>query len=162
MCPVRAFILAGQPASILYGLDVDRVSVLANNINLDLNETALWNVRIEDGGLFVDVKLQSSHPTIKCIAHYKVKTLYSYTITEDWADELCPDFDLSQMLLSIKLVPVAATGQLTVADAQVSAQLETPNGVLDFFAGITTTLSDGITTNHARQAAGVADSAGHR
>jgi hypothetical protein len=146
---LRTIIMGGQPAAILYGLDVDRVRVLVNNVNLDLDDTANWSVRIENGGLTVAANLQSSHPAIKCVGHYKAKSFYLFTISEGWADELCPDFDLSQMSLSIKFIPSASNDLLTVADAQVSVQLAptgTSSEVIDFLGGITTSAQEQIAT----------------
>jgi uncharacterized protein YbcI len=144
---LRTLIMGGQPASILYGLDVDRVRVLVNDVHLDLNDTANWSVRIENAGLTVAVKLQSSHPAIKCVGHYSAKSFYVFTVSEGWADELCPDFDLSQMDLSIKFIPGASNDLLTVTDAQVSVQLEptgTSSEVIDFLGGITTSAEEQI------------------
>ena len=141
--------MGGQPASILYGLDVDRVAVLANNIRIDLNDTTQWNVRIENGGVFLDVNLKSNAPTIKCIGHFKAKSFYVFTINEGWADELCPDFNLNQMFLSIKLVPGARNGELSVTDVQVSTMLQpagTSSEVLNFLAGVTTKMKEQIAT----------------
>jgi hypothetical protein len=140
----RAAIMAAQtaanPTAILLGLDIDRILMLANNIHLDLDDTTAWSATIAGGGVNLSVKLDSSDPSIKCIGHFKAKALYYFTLAEGWADELCPDFNMSQMDLSVKLIPAVVNGALTVGDVQVTVQLE-PQGVqstvIDFFVGAT-------------------------
>jgi hypothetical protein len=74
------------------------------------------------------VKLDSSHPSVKCEGHFQVKAGYLYSLSEGWSDELCPDFDLSQMDLSVRLFPAVVNGALTLGGAQVTVQLA-PQGV---------------------------------
>jgi hypothetical protein len=139
---LRVAIMGAQPGSILYGMDVDKIQILINNIFLDLNDTTKWNVRVEDGGITLAVKLSSSHPTIKCQAHWNGKTLYVLSVSSGWSDELCPDFDMSQMDLTVHLNLSAANDKVAVTDAQVSVQLTpsgTQSGVIDFIGGVTDT-----------------------
>jgi hypothetical protein len=142
---LRVLIVGASPGSLLAAVDVDRIQLLINNINLDFNDASKWNVGIGDGGLTLGVKLQSSHPTIKCMGHYHVRAGYVWSVSENWADEMCPDFDLSQMDLSIRVLTDASGGRLGVADAQVTAQLQ-PTGVqsdvIDFVSGATDTAEE--------------------
>lgn len=137
----RVAILAAQgPGGFVLGLDLDRVRILANNLHVDLTSGGNRSWSIGGGALNLGVKMQSSHPSIECGGHFKLKTGYVVTLSEGWADELCPDFDLSQMDLSIRLIPAALNGMLTLGDAQVTALLE-PQGLqatlIDFFRGVT-------------------------
>lgn len=148
----RAAILAAQILQlgpILFGVDIDRISLLANNLHLDLNERGRWSATIGNGGVTLGVMLRSNNPSIKCLGHYKVKALYYFSLAQGWTDELCPDFNLGQMDLSVKLIPQVVNGALTVGDVQVAVQLE-PSGVqsslIDFFVGATTTAEEQIAT----------------
>jgi hypothetical protein len=109
-------------------VDVDRVRLLANNINLDLGKIQKWSATIGGGSINLAVSLESAHPAFVCEGHYTQKTGYVLSTSEGWSDELCPDFDLGQMDLSVRLFPGVANGLLTVADAQAAAQL-VPQGV---------------------------------
>lgn len=146
----RAAILAGQGGvGILVGLDIDRIRMLANNLNVDLSNASKRTWSIGGGSINLGLSLDSSNPSIKCEGHFKAKVGYVFTVTEGWADELCPDFNLGQMDLSVRLVPAVLDGMLTVGDAQVTVQLE-PQGVqselIDFFVGATTIAEDRIAT----------------
>lgn len=125
----RAVFVALQPAGIVLSTDIDRVRLLVNNLHKDLSNAADLPVSLGGGGINIGVPFESNHPSVKCEAHFQVKTGYIFTVSEGWSDELCPDFDLSQMELSVKLVPGVANGALTLFDAQVTVRL-TPQGVI--------------------------------
>jgi hypothetical protein len=111
-----------------------------NNLHLDFNRTDLWSAMIGDGGVSLGVKLQSSHPTVKCDGHWIARLGVVISVADGWADELCPDFDLSKLDLTIKLIPAVLNGMLTVGDVQVAVDLEPqglPSNVIDFLVGAT-------------------------
>jgi hypothetical protein len=140
---VRALLLAAQPVGgALVGVDIDKIRILANNLFLDLsgNAYANWTASIGDGGLELSLSLQSDHPSIKCEGHYRVESIYVITWDDGWSDDLCPDFDLSQMDLSIKLIPMVVDGQLTLSNAQVTVALASQgvqSDLIDFFKDVT-------------------------
>jgi hypothetical protein len=129
--------------------DVDRIRLLMNNVHLDLKNIGKWEASIGSGGVSLALSLDSSHPTVECEGHWRAGIGFALTITDGWADEMCPDFDLSTMKLGVKLQPTAQDGLIGVADVQASAELE-PQGVrselIDFMVGATTIAEDRITT----------------
>jgi hypothetical protein len=146
----RALTLALQGGlGALLGVDVDQIRLLANNLHLNLNDGQRWSTSIGNGGINLNLSLQSSQPSVVCEGHFKLKVGYVLTLADGWADEFCPDFDLSQMDLSVRLVPTVVDGALTVGDAQVTVQLE-PVGaqseLIDFFVGATTIGENRIAT----------------
>ncbi len=125
---LRAVILGLQHLSNLVGaIDVDRIRGLANDINLQFNRNNMWDAFIADGAINLQMHFDSEHPTIKCEGHFTKKVGFIFTIDSGWADDLCPDYDLSQMDMTIKLVPGVENGVLTLAGAQVDVQLTPAN-----------------------------------
>src|SRR5262249_50405736 len=108
-----------------------------------------WEASFGNGAGRLVLNAQSSHPTVVCEGHWRVGVGYWVTLTDGWADELCPDFDLSTMRLEITLVPTAQDGLLTISDVQTSVDLE-PQGVrselIDLFVGATTIAEARIAT----------------
>jgi hypothetical protein len=130
-----AFLALQGPVGTLLGTDIDRVRLLVNNLNTTLFNAADLPVSLEGGGITFGVTFASDHPSIVCEAHWQAKTAYVLSLTEGWSDELCPDFDLSQMGLSINLRPGVVNGALTVLDAQVTVNL-VPRGVQSQFIDV--------------------------
>jgi hypothetical protein len=127
--------------------DVDRIRLLINNVHLNLRELAKWSATIEGGGINLRMRPDSSHPTVECEGHWRAAVGYILTVAQGWADEMCPDFDLSSMELSVKLVPGAKDGLLMVNDVHVAVQME-PQGVqsslIDFMVHATTIAKERI------------------
>jgi len=78
MCQTRpAALLASQGSvGILAGTDIDQIRVRANNVHLDLRIWANGAVRVANGGVNLGISFDSDHPTIKCEAHYTVKSFF--------------------------------------------------------------------------------------
>jgi hypothetical protein len=129
--------------------DVDRILLLINNVHIELKDGARWQASIANGAASLVLKPDSSHPTVECQGHWRAGIGFGLTLAEGWADEMCPDFDLSTMQLGVKLVPTAQDGLIAVADVQTSADLE-PQGVrselVDFLVGATTIAEERIAT----------------
>jgi hypothetical protein len=127
-------------------VDIDRIRVLANNLHVvlglvgsDAQANTNWWLSIAGGGVNLGVKFQSSDPSVKCEAHWKAQLGYFVTLSEGWSDNLCPDYNLSRMTLSVTLVPKAVDGRLTLGDAQVTAQLEPASAkeeLIDIFRNV--------------------------
>jgi len=129
--------------------DVDRIRLMINNVHLELKDIGKWEASIGGGGVSLVLNPESSHPTIECEGHWRAGIGFGITITDGWADEMCPDFDLSTMKLGVKLIPTAQDGLISVADVQASAELEpgpVQSELVDFFVGATTIAEDRITT----------------
>jgi len=118
------------------GLDVDRARLYANNINLDLGKIARWESDVSGGSVNIKMSFESAHPTIKCEAHFTHRIGFIFTVDSGWSDELCPDYDLGQMDMTIHLYPAVQGDTLTLSNATVDVQLE-PTGLqsdlIDFF-----------------------------
>ena len=74
-------------------------------------------------------------------------------MTEGWSDDLCPDFDLRQM--EVTLYPTVANGQAAVAGNQVSAHLVPGSDVrtelVNTFSSAAGDLQTGVSTKlHAK------------
>jgi hypothetical protein len=121
----RAALMAFQPIS---GIDIDRVRLLANDIHLDLKDTGKWEASVAGGSVNIKMSFDSEHPTIKCEAHFTHRVGYVFSVDSGWSDELCPDYDLGQMDMAIRLFPAVQNDVLTVANAQVDVQLK-PQGL---------------------------------
>jgi hypothetical protein len=124
----RGVFLALQGFGLLSGTDIDRVRVLADDIHLDLKDSAKWEVSVAGGSVNLKMSFDSAHPTIKCEAHFTHRVGFIFSTDSGWADELCPDYDLGQMDMTIRLFPAAQNDTLTVVDAQVDVQLK-PQGL---------------------------------
>jgi hypothetical protein len=135
----RAALLALQGFGLVSAIDVDRVRILANDIHLEFKDIAKWHAFVGGGSVNLKMSFDSAHPTIKCEAHYTQRVGFIFSVDSGWADELCPDYDLSQMDMTISLFPVVLNDGLTVADAQVAVQM-TPQGIqsdlIDFFLDV--------------------------
>jgi hypothetical protein len=134
----RAIFMALQP-SLISSLDVDRALLLTNNVHQDLTNLNKWDASIGGSSLDLKVLFESDHPTIKCLAHYIHRVGYIFSIDSGWADELCPDYDLSQMEMTIHVFPGVQNDAVTVLNVTVDVQLE-PQGVqselIDFFTDV--------------------------
>ena len=129
--------------------DIDRIRLLINNVHLELKDIGKWEASFGNGVGRLVLNAQSSHPAVICEGHWRAGLGYWITLFDGWADEMCPDFDLSTMRLEIKLVPTAQDGLLTVSDVQTAVDLE-PQGVrselIDQFVGATTIAEQRIST----------------
>ena len=92
------------------------------------------------------ISLASDHPTIKCEAHYTVKSFFLVPLAEGWSDDFCPDFDLSQMNLSMTLYPTVVNGQIALGSNQVSTHLVPATDVKTELVGVFTSATDGLET----------------
>jgi hypothetical protein len=126
------------------------VRVRANNVHLDFSNLGRWSGSIANGGVNLGLSFESDHSTIKCEAHYTVKSLFLITLSEGWSDDLCPDYDLRQMDLSLTLYPTVANGKVAVAGNQVSANFVPGNDVrtelVDLFTNAAGDLQTGVST----------------
>ena len=127
--------------------DIDRIRLLVNNIHLELIDIGRSEASFGNGAGRLVLNAQSSQPTVVCERHWRVGVGYWVTLTDGWADELCPDFDLSTIRMEIKLAPTAQDGLLTISDVQISVDLE-PRGVrselVDLLVGGTTIAEERI------------------
>ncbi len=92
-------------------------------MSLEFNHPNNWDAVIADGTINLQMHFDSEHPTIKCEGHFIKRVRFVFTLDSGWSDELCPDYDLSQMDMTIKLVPVVEDGALTIGSAQVDVLL---------------------------------------
>jgi hypothetical protein len=135
----RAVFMALQPASLVSSIDVDHARLLTNNIHLDMTNLNRWEASM--GGSSLDLKLsfESDHPTIKCLAHFVQRVGFIFSINSGWADELCPDYDLSQMDMTIHVFPAVQNDAITVLNVTVDVQLK-PQGLqsdlIDYFTDV--------------------------
>jgi hypothetical protein len=148
---VQGVLLTSQGAlGILDGTDIDQIRVRANNVHLDLSNLGQWSASVANGGVNLGVSFASEHPTIKCEAHYTVKSFFLIPLAEGWSDDLCPDFDLSQMNLAVTLYPTVVNGQIALASNQVSSHFVSATDVktelVDVFTGATDDLETGAST----------------
>jgi hypothetical protein len=161
----QAILLASQGAvAVVAGTDIDQVRVRANDVHLDLSNLGKWSAGVTGGGVHLGLAFDSEHPAVKCEAHYTVKSLFLVTLDEGWSDDLCPDFDLSQMNLSLTLLPTVANGQVAISGNQVDAQLvpgsDTQTDLVNLFTSATDDLQTGIDTKLHSQLADPAVKAG--
>jgi hypothetical protein len=124
----RAALLAAQGFGGISGIDIDRARLLVNNIHLEFKDLGRWETSVSGGSVNIKMSFESSHPTIKCEAHYIHRVGFFFSVDSGWSDNLCPDYDLSQMDMTIKLFPVVQNDVLTLSNAQVEVQL-TPQGL---------------------------------
>jgi hypothetical protein len=149
---VQGILLASQGAlGILDGNDIDQIRVRANNVHLDLSNLGQWSASLAKGGLNLGVSLASEHPTIKCEAHYTVKSFFLIPLAEGWSDDLRPDFDLSQMNLAVTLYPTVVNGQIALGSNQLSSHFVPGSDVrtelVDVFTSATEDLETGVSSN---------------
>jgi hypothetical protein len=135
----RAVFVGLQSLFLGTSIDIDRARLLANNIHLDLKNLNMWDGTIGGGSLNLQLKFDSDHPTIKCEAHYTQRIGFIFSASSGWADELCPDYDLSQMEMTIHVFPTVVNDAITVGGITVEVQL-TPQGLqsdlIDYFTDV--------------------------
>jgi hypothetical protein len=102
----RAAMLAVQGFGALTSIDIDRVRLLVNNVHIDLGDIDRWEASVGGGSVNLKLAMESAHPTIKCEAHYTKRVGFIFNVNSGWADNLCPDYDLSKMELTLRLFPI--------------------------------------------------------
>jgi hypothetical protein len=113
----------------IQSVDIDRVRLLANDIHLDFKSGAdKWQGTIDGGSLNLQMAFDSEHPSIRCEAHYTKRVGFIFSVDSGWADEMCPDYDLSQMDMTIHFFPAVVNDTLVLNDATVDVHL-TPGDV---------------------------------
>jgi hypothetical protein len=135
----RAIFVALQSVFGGSSIDIDQARLYSNNIHIDLQNLNVWDGTIGGGSLNLHLHFISDHPTIKCEAHYTQRVGFIFTVASGWADELCPDYDLSQMDMDIHVFPTVQNDSIAVAGVTVDVSLE-PSGVqselIDFFTDV--------------------------
>lgn len=124
----RAIFVGLQSLFTTTSIDIDRARVLSNNIHLDLADEMKWRASIGNGGLHLKLSFDSDHPTIKCEGHYIQRVGFIFSIGSGWADELCPDYNLGQMEMTIHVFPTVQDESIVVDSITVDVQLA-PDGV---------------------------------
>ena len=130
----RAIFVGLQSLFATTSIDIDRARLLSNNIHLDLKTSTMWEGTISGGSLNLHLRFLSDHPTIKCEAHYTQRIGFIFSVSSGWADELCPDYDLSQMEMIIHVFPAVVDNAVTV-EVQLTPQ-GLQSDLIDYFTDV--------------------------
>lgn len=122
----------------------DRVKIFVNNLHA-LVDLADARLTIRDGMPVLVIKMTSGQPTILCEGHAE----WFLGLFEDWADYYCPDMDLTNIKLEIRLIPsVTQEGKLSYSDVKATFLADAITGatgdLADFFAGYKADLKETI------------------
>ena len=105
----------------------DRMRFLLNNIHADFDRDL--TVRLEDGQIVLDLRLNAPDPAIRGEGNGFLGILGA-PIPLGWEDSLCPDLSFTQMTATARFTPIVANGKLELQNPTVK-----PTGDLSLSIG---------------------------
>ncbi len=111
-------------------LIVDKIRLKVNGLAADLG-VGNPALTLDYGGIVANLELQSGHPTLFCDGNAWLPPFLGFPIPLGWRDDACPDFELRNLHIQVRLVPgVSASSQLVIDDIGVTLSADIDAGTI--------------------------------